>query len=76
MTPGEQDLTTKIGLRLRSVRNSQKLSLEALSDRTDGLLCKSRIGNCEQGTRHLGIEEARMLAKALAPNPGWIHLNQ
>jgi transcriptional regulator with XRE-family HTH domain len=65
MTPDEQDLTTKIGLRLRSVRKSQKLSLAALSDRTDGMLSKSRISNYEQGIRRPGIEEARILAKAL-----------
>ena len=65
MTPDYQDLTAKIGLRLRAVRRAQKLSLQALSDRTGGSLSKSRISNYEQGIRRLGIEEALILAQAL-----------
>jgi transcriptional regulator with XRE-family HTH domain len=65
MTPDYQDLTAKIGLRLRAVRRAQKLSLQALSDRTGGSLSKSRISNYEQGIRRLGIEEALTLAQAL-----------
>jgi len=60
-----QDLTTKIGLRLRAVRNAQGLTLQGLSDQTGGRLSKSRISNYEQGIRRLGIEEALTLAEAL-----------
>ena len=65
MTPDEQNLTTKIGLRLRAARKAQKLSLQKLADVTGGVLSKSRISNYEQGLRRPGIEEARILAKAL-----------
>jgi len=65
MSPEVQDLTTKIGLRLRAARNDQKLSLQALSDRIGGRLSKSRISNYEQGLRRPGIEEAKILAQAL-----------
>ena len=65
MVPEAQDLTSKIGLRLREARHAEKLSLGALSDRTGGALSRSRISNYEQGIRRLGLEEARMLARAL-----------
>jgi transcriptional regulator with XRE-family HTH domain len=65
MVPEAQDLTSKIGLRLREARHAEKLSLGALSDRTGGALSRSRISNYEQGIRRLGLEEATMLAQAL-----------
>jgi len=65
MTPDSEELTAKIGLRLRAARRAQKLSLQALSVRTGGALMKSRISNYEQGIRRLGIEEAQVLAEAL-----------
>ena len=65
MTPEEQALTTKIGLRLRAARKDQNLSLQSLSERMGDALSKSRISNYEQGLRRLGIEEARLISKAL-----------
>jgi transcriptional regulator with XRE-family HTH domain len=65
MTPESQSLTTKIGLRLRAARKERQLSLQSLSERTGGDLSKSRISNYEQGLRRLGIEEARLISKAL-----------
>ena len=65
MTPEAQDLTAKIGLRLRGARKAQKLSLQALANLTGGALSKSRISNYEQGLRRLGIEEARLISVAL-----------
>jgi transcriptional regulator with XRE-family HTH domain len=65
MTPAEQELTARIGLRLREARRAQKLSLSELSARTGGALSKSRISNYEQGLRRLEIEEAQALAAAL-----------
>jgi transcriptional regulator with XRE-family HTH domain len=65
MTPEAEELTAKIGLRLRAARRAQKLSLQELSVRTGGALMKSRISNYEQGIRRLGIEEAQILAEAL-----------
>jgi transcriptional regulator with XRE-family HTH domain len=58
------ELTEKIGQRLRTARQAQKLSLAALADRTSSL-SKSRISNYEQGIRRMGLEEARELAAAL-----------
>lgn len=65
MTPDEKNLTTKLGLRLREARKAQNLSLGALANMTGDLLSKSRISNYEQGLRRLGIDEARLLSKAL-----------
>jgi transcriptional regulator with XRE-family HTH domain len=65
MTPDEQALTTQIGLRLRAARKAQGLSLSELYKRTGGVLSKRRISKYEQGTRRLGIEEARALSSAL-----------
>jgi len=66
MTPEAEALSAKIGLRLRAARKAQKLSLQKLAGLTGGALSKSRISNYEQGLRRLGIEEAQLLAKALA----------
>ena len=65
MTPEAETLSAKIGLRLRAARKDQKLSLQTLATMTGGILSKSRISNHEQGLRRIGIEEARLLAKAL-----------
>jgi transcriptional regulator with XRE-family HTH domain len=65
MTPEEEALSARIGLRLREARNTRRLSLQTLSNRTGGILSKSRISNYEQGVRRMGIEEARLLSKAL-----------
>ena len=63
-TPEAQELTSKIGHRLRQARHAQRLSLGALSDLTGGALIKSRVSNYEEGIRRLGIEEAEVLAAA------------
>ena len=65
MTPEAEALTARIGLRLRSARKAQKLSLQALSTMTGCVLSKSRISNYEQGLRRLGIEEAWLFSTAL-----------
>jgi len=58
------ELTKQIGLRLRTARKAQGLSLAALAARTSAL-SKSRISNYEQGLRRMGLEEAQVLAAAL-----------
>lgn len=58
------DLNKRIGQRLRDARHKQKLSLAALSARTNAL-SKSRISNYEQGIRRMGLEEAHELSIAL-----------
>lgn len=60
-----KDLTVEIGRRLRAERHRCSLSLSALSDRTDGVLSKSRISNYEQGIRRMGLEEAEILGRSL-----------
>ncbi|AGA90220.1 Helix-turn-helix protein [Thioflavicoccus mobilis 8321] len=69
----EQGLTQRIGLRLRTARHDQGLSLMQLSERTSGALSKSRISNYEQGIRRMGLEEAKTLAAALGSvTPGYL----
>jgi transcriptional regulator with XRE-family HTH domain len=63
-TATDNALTQDIALRLRYVRESQGLSLAALSDLTGGALSKSRISNYEQGIRRMSIEVAQILAEA------------
>ena len=65
MTDETHALTIAIGQRLRGQRQALGLSLSELSERTGGLLGKSRISNYEQGIRRMGVEQARILAKAL-----------
>lgn len=65
MNEDELTLTREIGQRLRYARCSLGLSLSQLSERTDGVLSKSRISNYEQGTRRMSLEAARALTGAL-----------
>lgn len=58
-------LNNAMAKRLKDARQACGLSLQALSDRTEGALSKSRISNYEQGIRRLSIEAAQMLASAL-----------
>ena len=58
-------LTRQIGERLRAERKAQGLSLSDFSERTNGILSKSRISNYEQGIRRMGLEESRILSEAL-----------
>ena len=68
MTDDHQSPTQAIGLRLRAHRQAVGLSLSELSElseRTGGVLSKSRISNDEQGIRRMGVEEATTLAEAI-----------
>ena len=65
MTTDEESLTRAIGQRLRAQRQAVGISLTELCARTSDALSKSRISNYEQGIRRMGVEEARILAKAL-----------
>lgn len=57
------------GRRLKAARLEKRLTLLELSRRARGLLSPSRLGNYEQGTRMLGVEEALALAPVLEVNP-------
>ena len=55
------DYKKEAGRRLKTARIDKKLTLQELSKRTGGVLSTSRLGNYEQGTRMLGVEEALAL---------------
>lgn len=55
------DYKKEAGRRLKKARIDKKLTLGELSKRTGGVLSTSRLGNYEQGTRMIGIEEALAL---------------
>lgn len=57
------------GRRLKAAREFKKWTLEELSKRTGGLLSTSRLGNYEQGTRQIGIQEALALSGVLSVQP-------
>ena len=57
------------GRRLKAAREAASLTLAALSQRLKGLYSASRLGNYEQGTRMLGVEEALALAPILGVQP-------
>ena len=65
MSQEPPSLNRRIGDRLRAARQAQGLSLAQLSERTGGLLTKSRISNYEQGIRRVSLEAAHTLAEAL-----------
>ena len=53
------------GERIRCAREAKGLSQDDLSALTGGALGGRRIGNWEQGTREVGIKEAKILAAVL-----------
>jgi transcriptional regulator with XRE-family HTH domain len=64
MTQGITTLIRESARRLRSARSAKGLTLSQLSERTGGLLSKSRISNYEQGIRRISVEAARDLSEA------------
>ncbi len=71
-TAAADELTHRIGNRLREARHDLQLSLSELAERT-GCYSKSRISNYEQGLRRMGLEEAMVLAAALGTvTPTWL----
>jgi transcriptional regulator with XRE-family HTH domain len=66
------DYKKAAGKRLKAAREAKKLTLDALSGLTKGLLSKSRLGNYEQGTRMIGVEETLALASVLEVNPAYL----
>ena len=55
------DYRKESGRRLQKARIAKKLTLQQLSKLTGGVLSTSRLGNYEQGTRMMGVEEALAL---------------
>ena len=64
--------TEQIGARIRKARHDAGLSLSGVSERTGGLLSKSRISNYEQGLRRIGLEEAEMIAGVIGVSAGYL----
>lgn len=60
------DYKKEAGRRLKKARIDKKLTLHELSKRTGGVLSTSRLGNYEQGTRMIGVEEALALRGPLS----------
>jgi len=60
------------GRRIKRARDVKGFSVPALVRATGGKLTTSRIGNYEQGTRQLGVYEARVLAAPLEVHPAWL----
>lgn len=58
--------------RIRSLRKSAKLTLDALSAATGRKLTTSRIANYESGIRKLKVEQAIVLAQALNVTPQYL----
>ncbi|WP_338116132.1 helix-turn-helix transcriptional regulator [Thiocystis violacea] len=68
-----QELSQRIGQRIRAERKRLGWTQVELSERTHGVLSQSRIGNYEQGARRPGIEAARLLAETFATvRPEWL----
>lgn len=59
-------------IRLKSLRESQGLTLAALSKETGGSLSTSRIANYESGIRELKVPQAIILAKALKTDAAFL----
>lgn len=57
------------GRRLKAAREDKRLTLAELSARLGGLLSPSRLGNYEQGTRMIGVQEALALGPILGVQP-------
>lgn len=63
------DYKKEAGRRLKKARIDKKLTLDQLSKKTGGVLSTSRLGNYEQGTRMIGVEEALALKGPLGVKP-------
>jgi transcriptional regulator with XRE-family HTH domain len=61
-----------VHIRLKSIRESQGLTLAALSKETGGALSTSRIANYESGIRELKVPQAIILAKALKTDAAFL----
>jgi len=59
-------------IRLKSLRESQGLTLAGLSKETGDLLSTSRIANYESGIRELKVPQAIILAKALKTDAAFL----
>ena len=59
-------------IRLKSLRESQGLTLAALSKETGGALSTSRIANYESGIREIKVPQAIILAKALKTDAAFL----
>jgi len=59
-------------IRLKSLRESQGLTLAALSKETGDSLSTSRIANYESGIRELKVPQAIILAKALKTDAAFL----
>lgn len=66
------DYKKESGKRLAEARAESGLSQAKLSEKIDGVLSPSRIGNYEQGTRLLKQREATILGKALDKDPAFL----
>lgn len=64
--------TKQIGARIRKARHDAGLSLSGVSERTGGLLSKSRLSNYEQGLRRVGLEEAELIASATGVSAAYL----
>lgn len=62
----------EIGRRIKAAREGLGLSQSKLAARTDNVLSASRIANYEQGSREPGVQEIRILAKALGQDPAYL----
>ncbi len=75
-TEAQQPKTTMYGLiagkRIKAAREALGLSQDGLSERTGKKLGGRRIGNWEQGTREVGIQEAIILGEALGEPPAYL----
>lgn len=60
------------GRRLKAAREDKRLTLAELSARLGGLLSPSRLGNYEQGTRTIGVQEALALGGVLGVQPAFL----
>lgn len=69
---GKTERTKQIGARLRKARHDAGLSPSGASERTGGLLSKSRISNYEQGIRRIGLEEAELIAGATGVSAAYL----
>ena len=68
----KDERTKQIGARIRKARHDAGLSLSGVSERTGGLLSKSRLSNYEQGLRRIGLEEAELIAGVIGVSAGYL----
>lgn len=68
----EMNTKEESGSRIKRMREKRGLTLQQVSDATDGVISLSRLSNFEQGTRMVSVDAAKAIAAVLETTPEYL----